>query len=150
MKIEVVSKKIILLLTINLLILSGCAVMQKLGGSGSPTDYALGINGATVVASNFTSGHSPFTAINGITSSDGWDDGEGWECRFDRKMPRSGGWSRLQENAPKWRLVTTGPQNDYRFRRRMAGSAIQWAEADQQSNRSHSGFREVSRVSIWN
>ena len=95
MRIEAISKRIIFSLTINLLVLSGCAVMQKLGGSTSPTDYALGINGATVVASNFTPGHSPSTVINGITSSDGWDDGEGWECPFDRKRPRSGGWSRL-------------------------------------------------------
>ncbi len=85
-------------LVIIMVVFPGCSVLQKLGGPGSSDElanYALASNGATVSVSNYTPEHSPLTAINGITSSEGWDDGEGWECRFDRRRPREGGWSRL-------------------------------------------------------
>ena len=83
---------------ISLTAFSGCAVVQKLGGLGTvgePMNYALESNGAVAFASDYTSGHEPLTAINGVTSSEGWDDSEGWECRFDRKRLRREGWSRL-------------------------------------------------------
>ncbi len=86
------------MLIICLIVLSGCAIIQKFGGTGSDenlANYALAGNGGTVSASNYTPDHSPLTAINGVTSSDGWDEGEGWECKFERQRPRSGGWSRL-------------------------------------------------------
>lgn len=90
-------KVVILYLAISLI--AGCAMMRRLGEVGQDTElanYALASNGATVSASNYTPGHNPFTAVNGITSSEDWDDGEGWECSFDRKRPRqSGRWSRL-------------------------------------------------------
>jgi peroxiredoxin len=98
MKTYIISKQTLAFLFIGALIFSGCAIIQKLGESGSDdnmVDYALSSNGATVSASNYTPGHSPLTAINGIISSEGWDDGEGWECRFERNHPRTGGWSRL-------------------------------------------------------
>lgn len=88
----------IIAIIINMIVFSGCAAVQGLGGSGSATEsanYALASNGATVSASNYTPEHDPYTAINGITSSLEWDNGEGWECRFDRNHPRRGGWSRL-------------------------------------------------------
>lgn len=89
---------IILYISICIILFSGCAVIQKLGGSGASEDfanYALASNGGTVSASNYTPGYNPFTAINGITSSERWDEGEGWECKFERRRPRVGGWSRL-------------------------------------------------------
>jgi len=78
--------------------ISGCAIIPGFGRFSSDDElanYALETNGGLVSASNYTPGHNPFTVINGITSSDGWDDGEGWECKFDRQRPRTGGWSRL-------------------------------------------------------
>lgn len=89
--------RIFICLIIGFIIFSGCAVIQKMGSAegGGSLNYALASNGANVFASNFTSGHDPYTTINGITSSDGWDDGEGWECKFERRRLRDGGWSRL-------------------------------------------------------
>jgi len=83
----------VLFAILNLIFLSGCAVFNKLGGE--QTDYALEKNGATVNASNYTQGRDLFTVINGITLSDNWDSGEGWECKFTRRRPEGGGWSRL-------------------------------------------------------
>ena len=83
---------------ISLAAFSGCAVIQKLGRlgtAGEPVNYALESNGAVAFASDYTSGHEPLTTINGVTSSEGWDDGEGWECRFNRERLRREGWSRL-------------------------------------------------------
>ena len=42
-------------------------------------NYALASNGATVEASGSTHGHPAELAINGITDSSGWYEGEGWE-----------------------------------------------------------------------
>lgn len=97
MRIENVSRGMILCLVVSLITFSGCAVFQKLGGlgtAGEAINYALSGSGAMVSASNHTPGHEPDTTINGITSSEGWDGGEGWECRFNRQRPR-GGRSRL-------------------------------------------------------
>lgn len=77
----------------NLIFLSGCAVFSKFGGE--QTNYALAKNGATINASNYTQGKDLYTVINGITSSDNWDSGEGWECKFTRRRLDGGGWSRL-------------------------------------------------------
>jgi peroxiredoxin len=86
-----------LVLLVFLLMLSGCAVFQKIGSLGAreQVNYALAKNGATVTASNITPGRDLNTVINGITSSDEWDNGEGWECRFGRQRPDNVGWNRL-------------------------------------------------------
>lgn len=81
------------LLSINLISLYGCSIFGNLGGE--QINFALAKNGATVNASNYTPGRDPYTVINGITSSENWDNGEGWECRFTRRRPEGGGWSRL-------------------------------------------------------
>jgi peroxiredoxin len=81
------------LFVFNFIFLSGCAIFSKFGGE--QTNYALAKNGATVNASNFTQGKDLYTVINGITSSDNWDGGEGWECKFSRRRLEGGGWSRL-------------------------------------------------------
>lgn len=87
-------KGMVFCLAVILVTLPGCAVIGKLGATGEPVNYALASNGAAVFASNFTPGHDPYTTINGITSSEGWDDGEGWESRFSRRRRERGGWSR--------------------------------------------------------
>ncbi len=95
MKIQVITG--LFLLIMGLVAFSGCAVIQRLGGLGSTgqsVNYALADNGAAALASGYTPDHDPATAINGIKSSEGWDDGEGWENRFERRRPQ-GGWSRL-------------------------------------------------------
>lgn len=79
---------------LGILIFSGCAIFQDFG-SISGINYALVKNGTTVTASNYTAGRDLYTVINGITSSDEWDNGEGWECRFQRRRPDSAGWNRL-------------------------------------------------------
>ena len=81
------------LFTLNIVFLYGCSFFGSLGGE--QINYALAKNGATVNASNYTPGRDPYTVINGITSSENWDNGEGWECRFTRRRPEGGGWSRL-------------------------------------------------------
>ncbi|HGJ67653.1 TPA: TlpA family protein disulfide reductase [bacterium] len=76
------------------LVFSGCAVFRDFGTS-SGINYALAKNGATVTASNYTPGRNLYSVINGITSSEDWDNGEGWEARFTRRRPDSVGWNRL-------------------------------------------------------
>ncbi|MFC1718630.1 hypothetical protein ACFL6S_33570, partial [Candidatus Poribacteria bacterium] len=90
MKNETIPRGMLSCLIISLVIFSGCSVIRGLGSSGESVNYALSSNGATASASNFTPGHDPYTAINGITSSDGWDGGEGWECRFNRERLERG------------------------------------------------------------
>ncbi len=78
------------------ILVSGCAFLQNFTGSpGDSENYALASNGAFVTASNSSPDRDLTTVINGITSSEGWDDGEGWECRFTRRRPDNVGWSRL-------------------------------------------------------
>jgi len=60
---------------LGVLIFSGCAVFKDFG-SNSGINYAFAKNGATVNASNYTAGRDLYTVINGITSSDEWDNGE--------------------------------------------------------------------------
>ncbi len=90
-------KLILILFSIGITILvSGCAFVQNLTGpSGDAINYALASNGAFVTASNSSPDRDLTTVINGITSSEGWDDGEGWECSFTRRRPDNVGWSRL-------------------------------------------------------
>ena len=102
----------------------GCLaqLIQEGAGGKKPLDYATAENGATVIASmampgqkNQTMidathdgieyattsismpGHDATTAINGISSSENWDKGEGWEVQFERlhlnydRLPNDGG-----------------------------------------------------------
>ncbi len=87
--------KILLLILSALVVITlyGCSIFGSL--SGEQINFALASNGATVNASNYTPGRDPYTVINGITSSEDWDNGEGWECKFTRRRPEGGGWSRL-------------------------------------------------------
>lgn len=78
----------------------GCLaqMMQQAPGGSRLVDYALVENGATVTASRSTATHLPETAINGITSSDNWDKGEGWEAEFERQH--------LKDNWHSWQWDT--------------------------------------------
>ena len=80
-------------LVISLFVFSGCAMFNSLGGE--QTNYALAKNGATVNVSNITAGRDVNTIINGITSSEEWDKGDGWESSFTRRRPDNAGWNRL-------------------------------------------------------
>ncbi|MBM3238700.1 hypothetical protein FJZ31_20600 [Candidatus Poribacteria bacterium] len=46
-------------------------------------NYALPENGTVILASEDNQNHPVSTLSNGITSSENWDNGEGWETRFD-------------------------------------------------------------------
>ena len=118
------SRGMIFYLIIILVAFSGCSVIGGLGPSGEPVNYALSSNGAAALASNFTPGHDPYTAINGVTSSDGWDDGEGWECRFSR------------ERLERGRRSRTDPKSVMEF-----GSA--WLEVQ------FAGPRSINRVTVY-
>ena len=113
-----------LCLIISLITFSGCAKLGGLGFAGAPVDYALASDGATAFASDYTPNHEPSAAINGVTSSEGWDDGEGWECRFTRQRPEREGWNRL------------GPKSFMEY-----GSA--WLEVQ------FDGPRSINRVTIY-
>ena len=65
----------------------GCIpqIIQEGTGGKNLLDYATAEAGATVVASMSMPGHEANTTINGITSSDDWDKGEGWEAQFKRR-----------------------------------------------------------------
>jgi hypothetical protein len=53
-------------------------------------NYALAENGAVIEVSYDNQEHPASTLINGITSSDEWDSGEGWELQYTRSIQRSG------------------------------------------------------------
>lgn len=58
--------------------LMGCASFG--GGQVSGVNWALAKNGGTASAFSETQAHPASTLINGITSSEGWNEGEGWEA----------------------------------------------------------------------
>jgi len=47
-------------------------------------------SGARVIASEDNPDHPASTLINGITSSDNWDQGEGWELKYEGQFARGG------------------------------------------------------------
>ena len=52
-------------------------------------NYALSENGAVIEVSYDNPEHPASTLINGNTSSDEWDSGEGWEFQYTRSIQRS-------------------------------------------------------------
>jgi hypothetical protein len=52
-------------------------------------NYALGENGAIIEVNHNNAEHPASTLINGITSSDEWYSGEGWEVQYSRSIQRS-------------------------------------------------------------
>ncbi len=64
--------------TIILTSLLGCAAIG--GGQISGINWALAKNGGKVTAFSEGQEHPVSTLINGITSSEGWNEGEGWQA----------------------------------------------------------------------
>ena len=80
-----------LCLIYTLVFLTGCAenktildyaTQDNLGNKGL-TNLALASNGAKVTVSQDNPDHLASTLINGVTSSENWDKGEGWELKCD-------------------------------------------------------------------
>jgi len=74
-----------LLITAGLIM--GCASMG--GGQISGVNWALAKNGGRVSASSEEPEHPASTLINGITSSEGWDQGEGWQAPMTAGLTRT-------------------------------------------------------------
>ena len=53
-------------------------------------NYALPENGGVVYVSQDTSDHPASTLTNGVASSENWDQGEGWESKFDGEYEYGG------------------------------------------------------------
>ena len=84
-------KYLCLIYTLAFVFLTGCAenktlldfaTKDNLGNKGL-TNLALASNGAKVTVSQDNPDHLASTLINGITSSENWDKGEGWELKCD-------------------------------------------------------------------
>lgn len=70
----------LILACFSILVLSsvvGCASLS--GGQASGINWALSTNGGKVTVSAEDPGHPASTLNNGITSSENWDQGEGWQ-----------------------------------------------------------------------
>jgi len=65
-------------LILVLLSIMGCASLG--GGQVAGINWALGENGGKVTVSSEDPGHPASTLNNGITSSENWDQGEGWQA----------------------------------------------------------------------
>jgi len=57
-------------------------------GTENLLNYALAENGATVDVCGDNPEHPASTLINGATSSDNWNSGEGWEYAFSKTRVR--------------------------------------------------------------
>lgn len=68
--------------TVILASLLGCAAFG--GGQVSGINWALDKNGGRVSVFSEESDHPASTLINGITSSEGWNQGEGWQASISR------------------------------------------------------------------
>jgi hypothetical protein len=53
-------------------------------------NYALSENGAIIEVSSDNAEHRASTLINGVTSSAGWDSGEGWALQYTRSIQKAG------------------------------------------------------------
>lgn len=90
--------KPIYIITLYLIFLAGCAKSSSLvdfvkeGGleTSGLVNLALAANGARVTVSNDNQDHPAATLINGITSSENWSQGEGWETSYEGRFARGG------------------------------------------------------------
>jgi hypothetical protein len=90
--------KPIYLVIMYLIFLTGCAKTSSLvdfvkeGGleTSGLVNLALAANGARVTVSNDNQDHPAATLINGITSSENWGQGEGWEASYEGRFARGG------------------------------------------------------------
>ena len=65
----------------------GCASIG--GGQISGVNWAIDKNGGRVSASSEEPEHPASTLINGVTSSEGWDQGEGWQAQITSGVTRT-------------------------------------------------------------
>ena len=85
-------------IVIVLLFFTGCSgnrsVLDFVMEGGLETkglvNLALASNGGRVVASKDNTEHPASTLINGITSSENWNQGEGWEAKHEGRFARGG------------------------------------------------------------
>lgn len=78
-----------------LLSMLGCAFLG--GGQASGVNWALEENGGKVTAFSEDRNHPASTLINGITSSENWDQGEGWQAPIGPNAGRGrGGFGGMQ------------------------------------------------------
>jgi len=90
--------KPIYVIIMYLIFLAGCAKSSSLvdfvkeGGleTSGLVNLALAANGARVTVSNDNPDHPAATLINGITSSENWSQGEGWETSYEGRFARGG------------------------------------------------------------
>lgn len=90
--------KPIYLIILYLIFLTGCAKSSSLvdfvkeGGleTSGLVNLAMAANGARVTVSQDNPDHPAETLINGITSSENWDQGEGWETSYEGRFARGG------------------------------------------------------------
>jgi len=88
--------KPIYVIILYLIFLAGCAKSNSLvdfvkeGGleTSGLVNLALAANGARVTVSNDNPDHPAATLINGITSSENWGQGEGWETSYEGRYAR--------------------------------------------------------------
>ncbi len=86
------------LIILYLIFLAGCAKSSSLvdfvkeGGleTSGLVNLALASNGARVTVSNDNPDHPAATLTNGITSSENWGQGEGWETSYEGRFARGG------------------------------------------------------------
>ena len=87
---------------VMLVSLLGCASMG--GGQISGVNWALAKNGGKVTAFSEESEHPVSTLINGVTSSEGWNEGEGWQAPMIVAGTRRRGSGRSEEER-SWVIV---------------------------------------------
>jgi len=84
--------KSLILACFSTLVLSsmlGCAFLG--GGQASGINWALDKNGGKVTVFSEDPGHPASTLNNGITSSENWDQGEGWQASIGATAGRGRG-----------------------------------------------------------
>lgn len=71
-----------------LLVIVGCATTGGTGGTAQPAgiNWALAKNGGRISAFSEDPEHPVSTLINGITSSEAWDQGEGWQAQISQTV----------------------------------------------------------------
>lgn len=89
--------------TVILVSVLGCASLG--GGQISGINWALVKNGGRASAFSEEPDHPASTLVNGITSSEGWDQGEGWEAPVTGTTRARGRQARRDEMERNWVVV---------------------------------------------
>lgn len=100
--------KCFILLSFSTVILISFLGCTSFGGGGqiSGVNWALADNGGRVSAFSEEQEHPASTLNNGVTSSEGWDQGEGWQASISMAMSgRQSGDARREEHERNWVIV---------------------------------------------